>query len=143
MNPIFKAVDTVLDKIIPDAAERDNYKMKMREMEFKGQFTELNAAMANILAEAKSDHVAVALARPMFLYVIYIFILSAIPMGIYYAYDPTNAAEVAKGVKEWLDAIPDQLYYLFGVGYLGYTKKRSDDKELAAGMQPKKFLNLF
>lgn len=143
MNPIFKAVDTVLDKIIPDAAERDNYKMKMREMEFKGQFRELDAAMSNILAEAKSEHAAVALARPMFLYVIYIFILSAIPMGIYYAYDPTNAAEVAQGVKEWLDAIPDQLYYLFGVGYLGYTKKRSDDKELAAGMQPKKFLNLF
>jgi hypothetical protein len=35
---------------------------------------------------------------------------------------------VAEGFKAWLDAIPKELYGLFGVGYVGYTGARTYEK---------------
>jgi phosphotransferase system glucose/maltose/N-acetylglucosamine-specific IIC component len=62
------------------------------------------------------------------MYVIYILILMAIPMGFLSAFSPHTATAVAEGFKMWLQAIPDSLYTLFGVGYLGYTGARSLEK---------------
>jgi len=121
-----------LDKIFPDAAERDKAKIRMLELQQAGQFKELDAAMSAIMAEANSEHKFVALARPMFLYVIYVFILSALPMGALFAYDPSMAANVATGVNQWLSAIPEAYITLFGMGYLGYSGARSLDKRTKA-----------
>jgi len=139
LNPVGK----ILDKIIPDASKRDEAKIAMMTLAQNGEFKEIDLAFGAIMAEANSKDPWTSRARPSFLYVMYIFILAAIPMGGYYAYDATNAALVADGVGAWLEALPPELYALFGAGYLGYTKKRSDDKEVQAGMEPKKFLGLF
>ncbi|OPY70628.1 MAG: hypothetical protein A4E57_00472 [Syntrophorhabdaceae bacterium PtaU1.Bin034] len=61
----------------------------------------------------------------MFLYVVYLFILAAIPMGFVAALKPDLAKAVADGMGAWLKAIPDQMWYLFGAGYLGYGAFRS------------------
>jgi hypothetical protein len=53
-------------------------------------------------------------------------------MGILFAFRPTEARLIAEGVRAWLTAVPDQLYWLFGAGYLGYTGARSFDKWRAA-----------
>ncbi len=63
-------------------------------------------------------------ARPSFLYVIYVIILWAIPMGMIAAVKPTLAAAISTGMTAYLKAIPDSLWALFGTGYLGYTAAR-------------------
>lgn len=67
-------------------------------------------------------------ARPSFLYVMYIMILWSLPMGILFAFRPEAAMAITAGVKAWLTAIPEELYGLFGVGYVGYSVTRSYDK---------------
>jgi len=141
--PILSTINKVIDKIIPDQGQKLEAKIKLAELEQAGEFREMEIAMEAITMEAKSNDKWTSRARPAFLYVMYIFILASIPMGIYYAYDPTNAALVAEGVKAWLNAIPTELYALFGAGYLGYTKKRSDDKATLLGAEPKKLLGIF
>ena len=141
--PILGVVGSLLDKIIPDADKRAEAKIQLAQLEQNGDFRQIESQMQTILMEAKSNDKWTSRARPGFLYVMYIFILSAIPMGVFYAYDPTNAAEVANGVKAWLGAIPQELYALFGAGYLGYVKKRSDDKMIMVGKDPKKLLGIF
>ena len=67
-------------------------------------------------------------ARPAFLYVVYIMLLAAIPMGIVHALAPTTAAEITVGFKAWLAAIPESIIQLFGVVMLGYIGGRSWEK---------------
>ena len=50
-------------------------------------------------------------------------------MGGLSAYDPDMAKAVAYGVGEWLKVIPESMWGLFGVGYLGYAGVRSWDKK--------------
>jgi len=52
----------------------------------------------------------------------------SIPMGICAAISPETAKAVAEGMKAWLAAIPESLWWLFGAGYLGYSGARSFDK---------------
>ena len=60
---------------------------------------------------------------------IYLCILAAIPMGVVSAVSSPDAAKhVASGFQAWLAAIPDAMWQLFGVGYLGYTGGRSIEK---------------
>jgi hypothetical protein len=122
-------IGNVLDKIIPDKSERDAAKLKMIELQQSGAFKEDEMRYAAISTEAQSQHLLVALARPSFLYVVYIFLLAAIPFGIASAFAPIAAEAMAAGVKAWLAAIPEEMWWLMGAGYLGYVKKRSDDKE--------------
>ena len=58
----------------------------------------------------------------------YMMILAAIPMGFLFAFAPDTASAVTDGVGRWLNALPDELWYLFGTGYLGYTGARTFDK---------------
>lgn len=137
------AIGSVIDKVIPDASARAEAKIELMRLEQNGEFRELEIRMQAIVMEAKSGDKWTSRARPAFLYVMYTFILFSIPMGVFYAYDPANAGEVAKGVEAWLDAIPGELYTLFGAGYLGYVKKRSDDKSVLLGNKPDKVLGIF
>ncbi len=93
--------------------------------------------MSAIVMEAQSSDPLTSRARPAFLYVMYIMILTSIPMGILFALNPILAADIIKGVQAWLDAIPTEMWALFGAGYLGYTNKRSEDKQVLMGAQPK------
>lgn len=117
-----------LDKIVPDAAQREELKLRAIQLQQAGEFKELDAAMSAILAEANSADKWTSRARPAFLYVMYTFILAAIPMGVLFAYDPMIAGNVTLGVGDWLNAIPDKYVDLFGLGYLGYVGGRSWDK---------------
>jgi hypothetical protein len=58
----------------------------------------------------------------------YFLILAAIPMGVLHAVQPDLAVSIAEGMKAWLAALPEELWWLFGAGYLGYTGARSVDK---------------
>ena len=63
-------------------------------------------------------------ARPGFLYVMYLVILWAIPLGLVALVSPPLAERVTTAMSAYLRAIPDALWTLFGTGYLGYTAAR-------------------
>ena len=84
--------------------------------------------MSAILAEANSSDPWTSRARPSFLYVVYVFILAALPFGVLFAFMPGSADAVVVGVKAWLEVIPDAMWTAFTVGYLGYAGARSFEK---------------
>jgi hypothetical protein len=131
-DSITKLVSPVLDKIFPDAKDRQEAKMKLIELEQNGEFKELELRLEAIKSESQSDDPLTSRARPFFLYVIYIFLLSAIPFSVLFVFEPEGAKLAVEGMKMWLEAIPNELLTLFGVGYLGYTGARTWDKTTKA-----------
>ena len=77
------------------------------------------------LAEAQSSDPWTSRARPSFLYMMYALILSTIPRGLIAAADPRIAKGIADDMTAYLRGIPEELYALFGTGYLGYTAART------------------
>ena len=101
---------------------------KLMQLAQAGELKELEIRMSAIIAEARSADPWTSRARPSFLYLMYMMIGFSIPMGIVSVYSPESAVAVANGMKSWLEAIPGELYALFGVGYSGYAISRSIDK---------------
>lgn len=120
--------NTLITKFFPDPKERAEAKLTLLRMQQEGELKSIEVQMSAILAEAKSQDKWTSRARPSFLYVIYFMILASLPMGLLYAAYPLTAHAIAIGMKEWLSAIPEALWGLFGAGYLGYTGARTWDK---------------
>lgn len=122
----------LIDRLFPDkvaqAADRAKAEMELAQLLQSGNLKELEVRMSAILAEANSNDPWTSRARPSFLYVMYVMILFAIPMGFVSAWNPELAQSIAAGMKAWLAAIPDELYTLFGVGYVGYAGVRMLEK---------------
>lgn len=64
-------------------------------------------------------------ARPSFLYMMYALILWSIPLGLIAVVSPRIALGIANAMTAYLRGIPEELYALFGTGYLGYTAARA------------------
>lgn len=122
--PLFDLVDN----LFTSDEERAEAKRKLVEMEQTGRLEDMKTRLSAILAEANSDDPWTSRARPSFLYVIYLMILAAIPMGFLSAVYPDTAQAVIDGMQGWLFAIPDAMWTLFGAGYLGYSGARTVDK---------------
>ncbi|MBU0615939.1 MAG: holin family protein [Nanoarchaeota archaeon] len=130
---VLGAVDTVADKFFVDAKDKEAFKLKALELAQNGEFKAQEIQLSAILAEAKSADPWTSRARPSFLYVMYIMILFAIPMGILSAFRPEMAIQIANGMKAWLAAIPAELWTVFGFGYLGYVGAREYGKTKLIG----------
>jgi holin (3TMs family) len=139
-GPVVKMGMGIIDKLIPDPEAKAKAQAQLLKLEQDGEFREMEASMQAIMMEAQSQHRLVALARPAFLYVMYIMILGAIPMGFLAAFDPAIAKNVTTGMTDFLAAIPQEMWALFGAGYLGYVNKRSGDKQTMLGKEPKQGL---
>ena len=100
--PLIDIVNNVIDKIVPDKEEGMRLKNEAKRLDQAGEFKELDAAVGIIIAEAKSNDKWTSRARPSFLYVMYTYILAAIPMGIVFAFRPEMTEEIIKGVGLWL-----------------------------------------
>lgn len=127
-NSLLNIIPSVLDKVIPDPKLKAEAKIKLLELQQQGQFKDTELALSAIIAESQSKDKWTSRARPTFLYVVYILILSSVPFSILFAVNPESAKDVAEGFGMWLKAIPNELYTLMGVGYLGYTGARTFDK---------------
>jgi len=123
----------LLDKLIPDPATRDKAKAELLKAENSAEIEKIQAQLSAINAEAQSADPWTSRARPSFLYVMYFMILASIPMGVLWAFEPAIADRVATGTQKWLAAIPEEIWWLFGAGYLGYTGARSFEKKKLAG----------
>ena len=124
----------LIDKLFPDPVERAKAQAELARMQMDGELRELEVRMSAILAEAQSADPWTSRARPSFLYVMYTLILAAIPMGGLHAWRPELAVSIAAGMQAWLAALPEELWWLFGAGYLGYTGARSLDKRKGKGL---------
>ena len=134
LEGIIGPIAGIIDKIIPDPKARDAAKLELLRLQGTQEMDQVKTQISAILAEAQSADPWTSRARPSFLYVMYAILLWSIPMGLIAAAQPHMAADIAKGMNDYLNGIPEPLYALFGTGYLGYTAARSwgKAKEAAA-----------
>jgi len=125
IEAIVGPVSKLLDKIIPDPQARDRAKLELIKLQGDQDLAAIGAQMQAIVAEAQSADPWTSRARPSFLYVMYAMILWAIPMGLIAAADPKMALGIGNGMTAYLRGLPEELYALFGTGYLGYTAART------------------
>ena len=126
--PIFDSILvpllSIIEKVIPDKTAREKAKLELLQLHGTQEMQLIEARLSAIVAEAQSPDPWTSRARPSFLYVMYLLILFAVPMGVIAAFDPTTARAIGAGMTSYLSALPDSLYALFGTGYLGYTAAR-------------------
>ncbi len=115
---------SLLDKLIPDKEARARAKLELLQLEGTQELRTIEARLAAIVAEAGSQDPWTSRARPSFLYVMYVLLLWALPMGVLAAFSPVTAQDIAAGMNAYLAGLPEPLYALFGTGYLGYTAAR-------------------
>lgn len=118
----------VIDRLLPDPAARDQARAALLAQEGRQALSEMEVALSAILAEAQSRDPWTSRARPTFLYLIYLVILLCFGGGIVGIWWPDHVTTAAQNISNLLGAIPDDLWFLFGAGYLGYTGARSFDK---------------
>lgn len=125
LNNLIGPVASIIDKVIPDKQARDRAKLELVRLEGTQELAAVEARLSAIIAEAGAADPWTSRARPSFLYVMYIMILAALPMGALAAFHPQIALDIAEGMNRYLRGLPDELYALFGTGYLGYTAART------------------
>ena len=119
---------SIIGNLFPDPKERAEAEMKLAVMHQTGELKELETRMSAIVMEAGSSDPWTSRARPSFMYVFYIIVLSSLPLGVLFAVSPETAEQVTVGFKNWLDSIPEQMWDLFLFGYLGYSGARTFEK---------------
>jgi hypothetical protein len=124
LDSLIGPIASIIDKIIPDKAERDNAKLQLLTLQGTQELQQVQTQLSAIIAEANSKDPWTSRARPSFLYVMYVMILWALPMGVLAAFRPETARDIAAGMNAYLNGLPEPLYALFGTGYLGYTAAR-------------------
>lgn len=124
IESLITPIATIIDKIIPDPDAREKAKLELIKLQGNQELEAIETRIAAILAEANAHDPWTSRARPSFLYVMYVMILWAIPMGIIAAIRPETAFAIANGMNAYLSGLPEPLYALFGTGYLGYTVAR-------------------
>jgi len=128
LTQLLPVIGEVIDRVIPNPKDREEAKLKLIQQAQEGKLKEVEHQLSAILAEAQSKDPWTSRARPTFLYVVYLLILTSIPMALVHAFNPELALRLIEGFHGWLAAIPESIITLFGVGYLGYTGARSYDK---------------
>lgn len=118
----------LIDSLFTSDEEREKAKLRLLEMEQKGDLDMTRASLSAILAEAQSDDPWTSRARPSFLYLMYAVIGLCVVGGVLGIWWPDHVATAATNITSLLGALPDQMWWLFGAGYLGYTGGRSFDK---------------
>jgi hypothetical protein len=124
LDSLLGPLTSIIDKIIPDKAARDQAKLELLKLQGSQEMDLLQTRLSAIVAEANSPDPWTSRARPSFLYVMYVIILWALPMGVIGAFSPRTAGAIAGGMTAYLNGLPEPLYALFGTGYLGYSAMR-------------------
>ncbi len=128
VTAVSNLADTIIKAAFPDPQDKAKADAIRSAAAVQAAVAETTAGLQAILEEAKSPDKWTSRARPSFLYVCYVMILAAIPMGVLWAFAPAAADAIATGLQKWLAAIPDAVWQLFTFGYLGYTGGRSWEK---------------
>jgi hypothetical protein len=130
---LIEAGSRLIDRLIPDPAEREKAKLAQLQAEGQQALKEMQVSLSAILAEANSADPWTSRARPTFLYVIYGVILLCVLGSVLGIWWPEQVFQAAENLNKLLGAVPESLWWLFGAGYLGYTGARSFDKVSGPG----------
>lgn len=130
---LMPALNTVLGRVLPDPEARAKAEAELVRLERDGELRSSEVRLSAILAEAGSADAWTSRARPTFLYVVYIVILSCMAGAVAGIWWPDHVTTAAQNFANLLEAIPESLWWLFGTGYLGYTGARSFDKRREPG----------
>ena len=124
LESLIGPIASLIDKLIPDKEARAKAKLELLALKGTQELKAIEARLSAIVAEANSTDPWTSRARPSFLYVMYVLLLTALPMGVLAAFSPVTARDIASGMNAYLAGLPEPLYALFGTGYLGYTAAR-------------------
>ena len=128
ISSIFAIGGKLIDKLFPDPEQKAKAQLELLKMQQEGELEGVKVQLSAIIAEAQSADPWTSRARPSFLYVVYILLLSAIPMGVLTVFSPDSATQLTLGFKAWLAAIPDSILTLFRTVMTGYVLGRSWEK---------------
>ena len=128
IGSIFTIGGKIIDKLFPSPEQKAKAQLELLAMQQSGELEGVKVQLSAIIAEAQSADPWTSRARPSFLYVVYILLLSAIPMGVLTVFNPGAALDLTTGFKAWLGAIPDSILTLFGTVMTGYVIGRSWEK---------------
>jgi len=123
-----KLIDDAINKIWPNPTDEAAAQATIIKANADAALATLAQQMSVMLAEANSTDKWTSRARPSFLYVMYILMLGSLPMAVLYAFDPKHAELIAVGLQKWLAAIPDTMWQMFGLCFLGYSASRTFEK---------------
>ena len=123
----------LIDDLFTSDEERAAAKLKLMELQQRGELEKVAQQLSVILAEANSKDPWTSRARPTFLYLMYFIILLCVGGAIAGIWWPDHVTTAAQNMGNLLNSIPESLYWLFGAGYLGYTGARTFDKWRAQG----------
>ena len=120
---------TLIKRLIPDKEAAAKAELELLVMQQNGELKELETRMSAIIAEANSADPWTSRARPSFMYVFYFVIVMltfiAPVVGIF---NPEAMATFYDNVGYGFGAIPEEMWWTFTVGYLGYSGARTFEK---------------
>jgi hypothetical protein len=128
IGSIFDFGSKIIDKVFPDPAQRDAAKLELFKAQQAGGLDEMKVQLSAIISDSQSADPWTSRARPSFMYVVYVLLLWALPMGVLSMFCPDRAAAFTVGFRAWLAAIPEPILQLFGVVMTGYVAGRSWEK---------------
>lgn len=118
LDPIFNIGSTIIDKIWPDAGEKEKAKVKLAELAAKGELAELEGSLKAILAEMNGNWLQRSW-RPILMLTIVAIVANNYLLYPYISLFWTNAPVLE---------LPDKLWNLMQIGLGGYVAGRSAEK---------------
>lgn len=121
---------TLIGRLFPDPEQRAKAEIELLAMQQNGELEAAKIQMSAIIAEAQSADPYTSRARPSFMYVFYTLLLSLVVVapfvGVFF---PEQMDMFFNNVGKGFHAIPEELWWTFTAGYLGYTGARTIEKK--------------
>lgn len=119
----------VIERLFPDPEQRTKAELELLTAHQNGELEGAKTQLSAIIAEAQSTDPYTSRARPSFMYVFYFLLVSLVVVapfvGVFF---PEQMDKFFDNVAKGFDAIPEELWWTFTVGYLGYTGARTYEK---------------
>lgn len=129
LGSLFDFGGKIIDKIFPDKEAANAAKLELVKLQQNGELAEMEKAYSAILAEANSADRWTSRARPSFMYVFYVILGVMILVGpLVGVFMPQQMEAFYSNVGKGFAAIPEELWWTFTAGYLGYTGARTFEK---------------
>lgn len=134
MNPllvggIMDIGKSLIDRLFPDPEQRAKAEMELYQMQAAGQLKETEVRLSAIMEEARSADPWTSRARPTFMYVFYLVIVCLVMVApIIGVFHPEQMKAFFSNVQYGFAAIPEEMWWTFTVGYLGYSGARTFEK---------------
>jgi len=120
---------SLIGKLIRNPEDKAKAELDLLLMHQTGELKELETRMSAILAEANSADPWTSRARPSFLYVFYFIILSMVFLApVIGVFAPDQMDSYFINVGKGFAAIPEEMWWAFTAGYLGYAGARTFEK---------------